>query len=159
MWKTGRREVLKAALAAPFVIAADRLYAQSWPSKPIQMIIPFGAGGGSDTATRIIFQKVSEKLGQPIIIENRTGGASLLAAQAVLSLPKDGYAFFINSSQQMITPDGPSKSPVVPERPPGTVEEDIQKRQHKVWLRKIKHLVQGGSRAHRSVRSICGRHD
>lgn len=105
MSKIGRRETLKMALAAPFVLAGGRSWAQSaWPNKPVQIIMPFGAGGAADTAARIVFQRVSEILGQPMIIENRTGGASVVAAQAVLNMPKDGYGFFINSSQQMITP-------------------------------------------------------
>jgi tripartite-type tricarboxylate transporter receptor subunit TctC len=99
-----RRDTLKMALAAPFVLAGASARAQAWPSRPVQMIIPFGAGGGSDTATRIIFQRVSEKLGQPFIIENRTGGASVVAASAVTALPKDGHSFLVNSTQQLITP-------------------------------------------------------
>jgi tripartite-type tricarboxylate transporter receptor subunit TctC len=103
--KFARRETLKLALAAPFVLAGGRSWAQgAWPTKAVQIIMPFGAGGAADTAARIVFQKVSELLGQPMIIENRTGGASVVAAQAVLNMPKDGTAFFINSSQQMITP-------------------------------------------------------
>jgi tripartite-type tricarboxylate transporter receptor subunit TctC len=105
MRKIGRRETLKLALATPFVLAGGRAFAQAaWPTKPVQIIMPFGAGGAADTAARIVFQRVSELLGQPMIIENRTGGASVVAASAVLSMPKDGYGFFINSSQQMITP-------------------------------------------------------
>ncbi len=105
MSKIGRRETLKMALAAPFVLAGGRSWAQStWPTRPVQIIMPFGAGGAADTAGRVVFQRVSEILGQPMIIENRTGGASVVAAQAVLGLPRDGHSFFINSSQQMITP-------------------------------------------------------
>jgi tripartite-type tricarboxylate transporter receptor subunit TctC len=105
MSKIGRRDTLKMALAAPFVLAGGRSWAQgAWPTRPVQMIMPFGAGGAADTAARVVFQRVSEIIGQPVIIENRTGGASVVGAQAVLSLPKDGHAFFINSSQQMITP-------------------------------------------------------
>ncbi len=99
-----RRETLKMALAAPLILAGGRALAQAWPARPVQIILPFGAGGGSDTACRIIFQKVSEKLGQPMIIENRTGGASVVAASAVQALPKDGHAFLVNSTQQLITP-------------------------------------------------------
>jgi tripartite-type tricarboxylate transporter receptor subunit TctC len=99
-----RRDALKLALAAPVALAGGRAFAQAWPAKPVQIIIPFGAGGGSDTACRIIFQRVSEKLGQPFVIENRTGGASVVAAQAVLNLPKDGHTFLVNSTQQLITP-------------------------------------------------------
>ena len=99
-----RREALKMALAAPFVLAGGRAHAQAWPSRPVQMILPFGAGGGSDTSCRIIFQRVAEKLGQPFIIENRTGGASIVAASAVQAMPKDGHAFLVNSTQQLITP-------------------------------------------------------
>jgi tripartite-type tricarboxylate transporter receptor subunit TctC len=103
----GRRDALKMALAAPMVLAAGRMGAQAqtaWPTKPVQIITGFGPGGGGDIATRITFQRVAEILKQPMVVENRTGGNSLVAAQAVLALPHDGYAFLMNGLQQLVTP-------------------------------------------------------
>src|SRR5215207_7889660 len=99
-----RRDTLKIALAAPFVLASARADAQAWPSRPVQVIMGFGAGGGADTMTRVVFQKVSEILGQPVVVENRTGGNSVVAATAVLGLPRDGHAFLVNGAQQLVNP-------------------------------------------------------
>lgn len=102
-----RRDALKMALAAPMVLAGGRLGAQAqtaWPTRPVQIITGFGPGGGGDIATRVTYQAVSEILKQPMVVENRTGGNSLVAAQAVLALPHDGYAFLMNGLQQLVTP-------------------------------------------------------
>lgn len=105
MMRIARRDALKMALAAPMVLAAGKLGAQAaWPTRPVQVITGFGPGGGGDIATRVTYQAVSEILKQPMIVENRTGGNSLVAAQAVLSLPHDGYAFLMNGLQQLVTP-------------------------------------------------------
>ena len=108
MLRMRRRDTLKMALAAPFWLAAGRAQAQAttqaWPSRPVQIIMGFGAGGGADTMTRVVFQKVSEILGQPMVVENRTGGNSVVAATAVLGLPRDGHAFLVNGAQQLVNP-------------------------------------------------------
>jgi len=99
-----RRDALKLALAAPFVVAPDRLFAQAWPAKPVRIIASWAPGGGADTTIRIIFNRVQEILGQPLVMDNRAGGASLLAAQAVHSAPRDGYTFLANGPQQVVLP-------------------------------------------------------
>lgn len=109
MPRIDRRDALKFALAAPMVLAAGRLGAQEaagakWPTRPVQVITGFGPGGGGDIATRVTFQAVSEILKQPMVVENRTGGNSLVAAQAVLGLPHDGYGYLMNGLQQLVTP-------------------------------------------------------
>ncbi|MCS0495684.1 tripartite tricarboxylate transporter substrate binding protein [Ancylobacter sp. MQZ15Z-1] len=105
MTKIARRDALKMALAAPMVLAAGRLGAQTaWPTRPVQVITGFGPGGGGDIATRVTFQAVSDILKQPMVVENRTGGNSVVAAQAVLALPHDGYAYLMNGLQQLVTP-------------------------------------------------------
>jgi tripartite-type tricarboxylate transporter receptor subunit TctC len=103
----GRRDALKLTLAAPMLLAAGRMGAQAqtaWPTRPVQIITGFGPGGGGDIATRVTYQTVAEILKQPMVVENRTGGNSLVAAQAVLALPRDGYAFLMNGLQQLVTP-------------------------------------------------------
>jgi tripartite-type tricarboxylate transporter receptor subunit TctC len=105
MFKTDRRNILKFALASPFVMTAAPLFAeQAWPSRPVQIMLGFAAGGAGDVACRLVFNRVSEILGKSMIIENRSGGASVFAAQGVLAAPKDGHAFFFNGSQQLIVP-------------------------------------------------------
>lgn len=85
-----RSIVLTAAcclIAAPSGPAA----AQEWPQKPIHLIIGFGAGGGTDIVGRIIQQPMQDRLGQPVIIENRPGAGGTIGADAVARADKDGY--------------------------------------------------------------------
>jgi tripartite-type tricarboxylate transporter receptor subunit TctC len=98
-----RRGVLGLALATPFVARAAR--AQSdWPTRPIRFVVPFTAGGAGDTAARAVGQKVSEILGQNVVIENRTGGNAVVGAGAVLQAPRDGYTFFWDAANQITNP-------------------------------------------------------
>ncbi len=105
MSRIARRNTLKLLLAAPLVVAGRRAGAQqAWPSRAVQIILPFGPGGAADIMARIIFQRVSEILGQPMIVENRTGGNSIVAGQAVLGLPRDGHAYLMNGTNQITNP-------------------------------------------------------
>ncbi len=75
--------------------------AQSYPDKPVRIIVPFSAGGGSDTAGRAIAQKLQEKFGQSFFVENRTGaGGSIGATQAARAAP-DGYTLLLGSSSEI----------------------------------------------------------
>ncbi|MFM9972136.1 MAG: Bug family tripartite tricarboxylate transporter substrate binding protein [Burkholderiales bacterium] len=67
------------------------VHAQSFPAKPIRVLIPFPAGASLDLSARIIGQKLSENINQPVIIENRAGGNTIVAAEAVARAPADGY--------------------------------------------------------------------
>jgi tripartite-type tricarboxylate transporter receptor subunit TctC len=71
--------------------------AASFPSKPIHIIVGNAAGGGNDILARLVGQKLSEKLGQPVIIENRSGANSIIAAQYVAKMPPDGYVLLMGS--------------------------------------------------------------
>ena len=83
-WKQGL-----AALAASVAIAAS---AQSpWPNKPIKWVVPYTPGGITDSVTRLVTNKVSESLGQPIIIENKPGANSIVGAEYVAKSAPDGY--------------------------------------------------------------------
>jgi tripartite-type tricarboxylate transporter receptor subunit TctC len=105
MKKTTRRQALKIGLAAPFVLQTGATWAQQpWPSRPIHLIVPFGAGGAVDTVCRLLGAKISEKLKQNIIIENKTGGNTMVASSAALQMPKDGYAFLVTAAQYLINP-------------------------------------------------------
>ena len=99
-----RRRVLSLALAVPFVLPNGRSWAQqNWPTRPILIVLPNAAGGGVDVMLRIVCARMAEVLKQPILIENRPGGASVAAATHVQTLPRDGYVFFNNSSQHIMT--------------------------------------------------------
>lgn len=94
---------LGAVLASPFVSTAARAQAD-WPNRPIRFVSPFTAGGGGDTSARALAARASEILGQNIIIENRTGGNAVVAANSVLSAPRDGYSFLVDAANQLTNP-------------------------------------------------------
>src|SRR5438477_11670377 len=90
--KFPRRRFLHLAAGAVALPAVSRFAcAQAWPTKPIKLIIGFPPGGGADTVARIMGPWLSERLGQPVIIENRPGASTNIAAQAVINSPPDGY--------------------------------------------------------------------
>jgi tripartite-type tricarboxylate transporter receptor subunit TctC len=76
--------------------------AQDWPQRPIHMIIGFGPGGGSDIVGRIIGQAMQDKLGQPVVIENRPGAGGTIGAEAVARADKDGYTLGILTNGHVI---------------------------------------------------------
>jgi tripartite-type tricarboxylate transporter receptor subunit TctC len=85
--------------AAPTASAQDS--AAGYPSKPIRVIVPFAAGGGNDIFARLVGNKLSEILGQPVINENKPGAGGRIAAEYVMNQPKDGYTIFIGASGVM----------------------------------------------------------
>jgi len=78
--------------------------ADSYPSKPIRAIIPFGAGSATDIIPRIVFDQLASQLGQAIIVENRGGAGGTIGAAAVAKADPDGYTLLVNSSAHTITP-------------------------------------------------------
>jgi tripartite-type tricarboxylate transporter receptor subunit TctC len=72
--------------------------AQSFPDKPIRMVLPFPPGGGTDAVARVIFPRMSQALGQPIVIDNRAGAGGILAAELVAKSAPDGYTILMGSS-------------------------------------------------------------
>jgi tripartite-type tricarboxylate transporter receptor subunit TctC len=98
-----RRAALRFGLAAPFLPRAAR--AQSdWPSRPIRLVSPFTAGGGGDSSLRPLAAKMTELVGQTVIVENRTGGNAVVAASAVLNAPQDGYSYLVDAANQITNP-------------------------------------------------------
>jgi tripartite-type tricarboxylate transporter receptor subunit TctC len=84
--------------------ASGAACADPYPSKPIRAIIPFGAGSATDVIPRIVFDELSARLGQPIIVENRGGAGGTIGAAAVAKSDPDGYTILVNSSAHTITP-------------------------------------------------------
>jgi tripartite-type tricarboxylate transporter receptor subunit TctC len=84
---------IKLRLAAVLlaVLAALPANAQTYPDRPVRIVLPFGAGGVADVSSRIIAEKLGERLGQRFVIENMPGAGGISAAKAVLSAPPDGY--------------------------------------------------------------------
>src|SRR5438445_8973662 len=73
------------------------LHAQTYPSRPIRLVVPFPPGGSSDSVARVVVQKFSEGLGQPVVIENRPGVGGLLGSEAVAKAAPDGYTLLLGS--------------------------------------------------------------
>jgi len=93
-----------AALALALAIgSATGAAAQSWPDKPIRMIAPLPAGAAVDVIARLICSKLSERLGQPIVIENRAGASGTLASDAVAKAAPDGYTLGMATSTTHVT--------------------------------------------------------
>ena len=91
---------LGVSLAAAFIALADAdsASAQSYPSKPINLIVPFAAGGATDTLARFLGEKVRERLGQPLIIENVTGAGGSIGLGRAVRATADGYTLQIGTS-------------------------------------------------------------
>lgn len=83
------------------VIAATSLHAEEYPSRNVRVVVPFGPAGVTDIVTRIVFDAVSAKLGQPMVIENRPGASGTIATELVADANPDGYTLLVND------PSGP----------------------------------------------------
>jgi tripartite-type tricarboxylate transporter receptor subunit TctC len=92
------------ASAIVLALGAGTASAQTYPTKPVRVLVPFAAGGTVDVTARLIGAKVAESLGQPVIIENRAGSGGNVAADAVAKSPPDGYTILQNTNGQAISP-------------------------------------------------------
>src|SRR5688500_6057937 len=103
---------------ALLTIAALPAFAQdAFPSKPIRIVVGYSAGGGNDIIVRVMQPEMSKGLGQPIIVENKPGAQSIIAAELVAKAPADGYTIFMGPSGPMtINPATYSKLPYHPQR-------------------------------------------
>src|SRR5262245_16838030 len=94
--KLPRRTFLHLAAGAAALPAVSRIaWAQAYPTRPVRLVVPFAAGGGSDIVARLTGQWLSERLSQQFIIENRPGAGTNIGTQAVVSAPADGYTLLL----------------------------------------------------------------
>ena len=90
---TRRRALM--AMAAAGTCAAGAARADTYPGKPIRIIVPYAAGGFTDIVSRLVGQKISAKLGQPVIVENKAGGSTAIGAEYVAKAAPDGYTLLM----------------------------------------------------------------
>jgi tripartite-type tricarboxylate transporter receptor subunit TctC len=94
--KLPRRQFVHLAARAAALPALPRIaWAQAYPSRPVRIVIGFPAGGGADVVARLLGQWLSERLGQPFVIENRPGAASNIGTETVVRAPPDGYTLLM----------------------------------------------------------------
>src|SRR5258708_19516024 len=106
----GRREFLHLAAGAAALPAVSRVvWAQAYPTRPVRLIAPFAAGGTSDTVARLMGQWLSERLGQPFVIEDRPGAGSNIGTEAAVRASPDGYTPLLAAGSN------PTHPPVYPQ--------------------------------------------
>ena len=113
---TLRSTVRLAAIATTFALASASAFAQqTYPAKPIKIIVPFPPGGSADLVARVVGQKLSENIKQPVIVENRPGADTIIAMELVAKAPPDGYTVgYANGSALTMNPTLYSKLPYDP---------------------------------------------
>ena len=116
MMQFARKMLISPLLMMGFLIIQSNVWAQNYPDRPITLIVPFAPGGGTDSIARDMGKLLSEKLGQPVIIENKGGGGGSIGANAVAKAAPDGYTllfvtstFATNSALEEGLPFNPEK--------------------------------------------------
>jgi tripartite-type tricarboxylate transporter receptor subunit TctC len=95
---------LRRLAVAGLAFASLACAAQTWPARPVKVVIPFPPGGTLDTLGRNLAQKLAEQLGQPFVVENKPGGNGTIGADAVAKAPADGYTLLFNASTFISAP-------------------------------------------------------
>jgi tripartite-type tricarboxylate transporter receptor subunit TctC len=96
--------ICAALLAGAVAVVSQPLGAQQYPAKPVRVIVPFAPGGGSDFTGRLVAQKLTERLGNSFIVDNRPGAGGNLGAEMALKAPADGYTLLIISASYTVNP-------------------------------------------------------
>ena len=109
--------MLKKLLAAALCMAAGAVCAQTYPDKPIRLVVPWPAGGITDSAGRIMAQRLSERMSTPVVVENRAGAAGTIGAETVARAAADGYTLLLASAEtHAIAPNLRAKLPYDPQK-------------------------------------------
>ncbi len=111
--RISRREAL-GLLSALAMAAAGPARAAAWAERPVSLVVPFAAGGGTDTLARLIAQRLQAPLGTPVVIDNRPGANGLIAARSVLQQPADGHTLMFGSNSTHVIAPLASRQPVAP---------------------------------------------
>ena len=98
------RDCVVALLLAMTIPAASTAVAQTYPTGPVRVVVPFPPGGGNDSMGRILTQKLSEAMGKQFFVENRGGANGMVGSELVARAPKDGYTLLVNGANFVTTP-------------------------------------------------------
>ncbi|MDO9403744.1 MAG: tripartite tricarboxylate transporter substrate binding protein [Polaromonas sp.] len=99
------RNTLKTAALGAFLVlsaASAGVWAQAWPQKPVKIIVPYTVGGASDITARLIADRLTTSLGQPVTVENRAGASGIIGTEAVAKAPPDGYTLAFVASSHVV---------------------------------------------------------
>lgn len=99
-----KKPLIAVGVAALMTLMGATAVAQTYPSKPVKIIVPFGPGGFTDVVARILGVKLGESLGQAVVIENKPGAGSMIGSDMVAKSPPDGHTLLIVSSTHVISP-------------------------------------------------------
>jgi tripartite-type tricarboxylate transporter receptor subunit TctC len=89
------KSLLAAAASVVALLAAPSIHAQTWPGKPVRIVVPFPAGGTTDIVARLLSVELSKTWGQPVVVENRAGAGGSIGSEAVAKSPADGYTLLM----------------------------------------------------------------
>lgn len=92
-----RRHLLALGFALPAVARA-----QAWPDRPVRLVVPYTAGGATDVGARVLAEALAQVLPQPVLVENRVGGAGMVAAEYVVRAPADGHTILFNNTSHAV---------------------------------------------------------
>ena len=107
----GKIKTVVVGALALLVCTGGSASAQSWPAKPVRFIVSYPAGGGVDITARLLGPKLSEALGQPMLIENRAGSGGVIGGEAAAKAAPDGYTFLFDASSHSVNPSLQAKMP------------------------------------------------
>ncbi|HEV7800853.1 MAG TPA: tripartite tricarboxylate transporter substrate binding protein [Burkholderiales bacterium] len=108
--------VLAVSLASSLPCFSSSASAQSYPTKPVRLVVPFAAGGSTDIIARVLAQKLNEAWGQPVLVDNRAGGSTVIGTEVVAKSAPDGHTLLVTPAPFTIVPSLMQKLPYDPQK-------------------------------------------
>src|SRR5258705_7434704 len=99
------------SLLPGLLLAASIAHAQNYPNRVVKLVVPFAAGGSTDIVGRTVAQKLNEIWGQPVVVDNRPGGSTVIGTDVVAKSPPDGYTLLVTPAPFTIVPSLTAKLP------------------------------------------------